>query len=177
MVRPGTSRTPPVMTRPGSPQACASTAVMREEKRMGGRETEVRSQKTEESSARGAGGQLGRALAEGGAGGFGGAAAIGHGEIGAAGEHVECVGVDEAAVVVADIDDDALAGAVLRVEVLVELSERAFGHIADMNVAEAVVTDLGDVGAVVLDPLAVDLIGERGHRLNGNGAPGNIEHD
>src|SRR5712692_7435620 len=35
MVRPGTSSTPPVITRPGSPQACASTAVIMLEKRMG----------------------------------------------------------------------------------------------------------------------------------------------
>ena len=35
MVRPGTSRTPPVMTRPGSPQAWASTAVIMLENRMG----------------------------------------------------------------------------------------------------------------------------------------------
>ena len=37
------------------------------------------------------------------------AAALAHGEVRAPGEHVERVGVDEAAVVVADVDDDALA--------------------------------------------------------------------
>src|SRR5579864_2525735 len=34
MLLPGTSRTPPVMTRPGSPHACASTAVIMLENRM-----------------------------------------------------------------------------------------------------------------------------------------------
>ena len=33
MVSPGTSSTPPVITRPGSPQACASTAVIMLENR------------------------------------------------------------------------------------------------------------------------------------------------
>src|SRR5580692_8353141 len=34
IVLPGTSSTPPVMTRPGSPQACASTAVIMLENRI-----------------------------------------------------------------------------------------------------------------------------------------------
>src|ERR1700689_1826263 len=34
MVLPGTSSTPPVITRPGSPQACASTAVIMLENRI-----------------------------------------------------------------------------------------------------------------------------------------------
>src|ERR1700687_4935284 len=34
IVLPGTSGTPPVITRPGSPQACASTAVIMLEKRI-----------------------------------------------------------------------------------------------------------------------------------------------
>src|SRR5579871_1922578 len=36
MVAPGTSSTPPVITRPGSPHACASTAVIMEENRIWG---------------------------------------------------------------------------------------------------------------------------------------------
>ncbi len=41
-------------------------------------------------------------------------------------EDIERIGVDEASVVVADVDDDAVAGAIFGVEIDVKLGERLF---------------------------------------------------
>ena len=65
-------------------------------------------------------GQLERALAEERARGRHGHAANLHREVGRAREHIERVRIHEAAVVVANVDDDAFVRLVLRVEVGVE---------------------------------------------------------
>ena len=67
---------------------------------------------------------LQRALAKDAAGGGGGEAAEGHGEITAAGEDVDRVDVDEPAIVVADVDDDSLARPIFGIEVDRQLCQR-----------------------------------------------------
>ena len=56
--------------------------------------------------------------------GASGTLARGHPQVRLPREHVERVGVDEAAVVVAQVDDDAVALVVLGVEIDVQLVER-----------------------------------------------------
>ena len=78
-----------------------------------------------------------------------------HVQVGLPRDHVERVGVDEAAVVVADVDDDAVARDVVGVEIDVELRQRSRRHVGHVDVAEAVVARLRHVGAPVGDPLPV----------------------
>ena len=120
--------------------------------------------------------QFERSLAELSARGSGRAAAVGHGEIGTAGQHVQRVSIDKAAVVVADVDDHALLGAVFGVEVDIELRERLLRHIAHVNVAEPAVADSRDVGAIVFHPFAINLFGERAHRPHDNIAAADVQH-
>ena len=74
-------------------------------------------------------------------------AALRHVQVVLAREHVERVGVDEAAVVVADVDDDAVARDVVGVEIDVELRERSGRHVGHVHVAEPAVARLRHVVA------------------------------
>ena len=105
------------------------------------------------------GGEAERALAEGLAAGCGGAVAGRHDEVVLAGEDVDDAAVDVAAVVVADVDDDALLALVLDVEVEVELGEVVVAHGGDVDVAELAAGDFFDVGAAFGDPAAVEEAG------------------
>ena len=71
-------------------------------------------------------------------------------------EHVDGVRIDEPAVVVANVDDDAFRGAVLGVEIHIQLRECLRAHVLHVHVAEPAVADLLDVGAAPFDPIAVD---------------------
>jgi hypothetical protein len=102
--------------------------------------------------------------------------AVGHGEVRPTSEHIESVGVDEPTIVIANVDHHAIAGAVLLIEIEIKLRQRLLRHVANVHVAQPVVADLGHVGAIVLHPLAVNLVGQRRHRLHGNLPPRNIEH-
>src|SRR6185312_10183794 len=63
--------------------------------------------------------------------------------------------------VVALVDHHAFAGHVLRVEVAIEPTQRRFGHVGQMHVAQLAAADLRDVGAIARDPRVV---GERTER-------------
>ena len=110
------------------------------------------------------GGETEGTLAEGLTAGDGLAAAEGHEQVVFACEDVDDASVDIAAVVVADVDDDALAGLVFCVEIEVELVEVVVAHGGYVDVAELAAGDAIDVGATVFDPGAVEeatLDGER----------------
>ena len=113
---------------------------------------------------------LERALAEHRARRRGRHAARRHVQVGLPREHVERVRVDEAAVVVADVDDDAVARDVLGVEIDVELRERAGRHVGHVHVAEPAVAHLGDVVAPLGHPLAIEqpALGRGGDRAHGD---------
>src|SRR5690606_32327262 len=85
-------------------------------------------------------------------------------------EYVDRVHVHEAAVVVADVDDDAILRVVLLVEVEDQLIERTLRHRRDVHVTESTAADPLHVRAAALDPVAIDELplcaGGRGHDLD-----------
>ena len=70
-------------------------------------------------------------------------------------EHIDRVRIDEPAVVVADVDDHAVARVILGVEIEVELVERRRAHAEHVDVAETAAAHLQHVLAVLLHPLPV----------------------
>ena len=72
-----------------------------------------------------------------------------------AAEDVERIGVDEPAVVVADVDDDAVPRDVVGVEVDVQLRQRSGRHVGHVDVAEPIAARPRDVGAAFRDPLPI----------------------
>ncbi len=79
-----------------------------------------------------------------------------HGQVVLAREHVDGVLIDEAAVVISDIDDDAFPGLVLYVEIDIELVQRLRGHVGDVHIAEFPVADLVHIRPVGFDPGSVE---------------------
>ena len=102
--------------------------------------------------------QLQRALAENASRRGPGQPAPRHHQVAAAREHVERIRIDEAAVVVADIHDDAVLRTVVGIQIEIELAQRPFGHVAHVDVSQPPVARLFDVVTIPFDPLAIHQI-------------------
>ena len=111
--------------------------------------------------------RLERTLPQHGARRGGHSASLGHGQIRAPGEHVECICIYETAIVVAHVDDHARAGVVFRIQVHEQPLERSRGHVDHMHIAELAPAGARDVVAIVVHPLPVEqpLLGSLVDRL------------
>ncbi len=96
--------------------------------------------------------RLERPLAENRAGRRFGHDARGHAQVRLPGEHVDRVRVHEAAVVVSNVDHDAVELVILDVQIDVELVERRRAHVDHVDVAEPAAARLQHVLAIGLDP-------------------------
>jgi hypothetical protein len=79
-----------------------------------------------------------------------------HGEVVRTRENVENISVDEAAVVVTNVDDNAGFGLVLYIQINIELAQSLGRHIRNVHVAEFAAADALHVSAVGLNPGVIE---------------------
>ena len=82
-------------------------------------------------------------------------AASRHIQITAPGENVDDVGIYKSAIVISNVDHDALPALILYIQIDIELRQAAGTHVRQMNVAKLAAAHFFDIRAIRFDPLAV----------------------